>query len=80
MPSIEKQPDRANLVLVPLLVDVVDARREAAPDLKLQAGPLARCELLVRAGPELKVLVDEVQRAASRGGGVVRAEVASAVG
>src|SRR5439155_6902633 len=70
----------AHLVLVPLLVDVVDARREATADLVLKARSLAALELLVRAGAELEVLVDQMQRAARGRRRVVRAEVARAVG
>src|SRR5262249_52410941 len=79
VPAVEKEPYRANLVLVPGLVDVVDAWRETATDLVLKARPLAAGELLVRTSAKLEVLVDKVQRSASGGRRMVRSEVAGAV-
>ncbi len=80
VPAIQEEPHGPHLVLVPSSVHVIDARGEAAADLILQAGTFAARELLVRARAELKVLVDEVQRAACRRGGVIGPEVARAVG
>jgi len=50
VPAIEEEPDGPDLVLVPLLVDVIDAGSEAAANLILQARPLAGRELQVGAG------------------------------
>src|SRR5690606_7449960 len=79
VPAGEEQRDRADLRGVLLAIDVVDARRRAALDLVLEAGPFAARELPIAAASELEVLLDEVQRAPRRGGGVVRPEVARAV-
>ena len=75
----EKEPDRAHLLRVELPVHLVHARRGAALDLELQAGPLAARELAIRAGAELQMPLDEVERAARGRRRVVRAEVARPV-
>src|SRR5450631_478966 len=56
-------------------VDVVHAGRGAALDLILQARPLAAFELAIGTGPKLKMLLDQVQRAACRGRRMVRPDV-----
>ena len=58
-----------------LLLDAADARRRAALDLELQAGPGARREHAVGAGPERKGALQRVERAVDRGGGGEGAEI-----
>ena len=75
---VEEHGDRADLLVVPGLVDLEHARRRAALDLVLEARALPAPHLEVGAGPELEVLVDEVERAARGGRRVIRPEVAQA--
>ena len=80
MAAFEELGDGVDLLGVKAAVDVDDAGGGAALDLVLEARALAARELDVAAGAKLEVLVDEVQRAARRGGRVVGPEVARAVG
>jgi hypothetical protein len=80
VPAVEEQADCADLLRIVRAIHLVHARRWAALDLVLQTRPPSHLELAIGAGAQLKVLFDQVERAARRGRGVVGAEVARFVG
>ena len=79
VPPVEELRDGVDLLIVPGLVHVVDARRRASLDLVLEARASSALHLQVAARAELEVLVHEVQRASRGRRRVVGAEVARAV-
>jgi hypothetical protein len=79
VPAVEKLRHRFHLRGVPPCIDRQDARRGAPFDLVLQARPLPPGKLCIAARTKLEVLVDEMKRAARRGGRVIRAKITRAV-
>ena len=76
----EQEGDPSHLRSVRLGRDGQDAGRGAAPDLVLQTRTRAALELAIRAGAELEVAVDQLERFARAAGRGVGPEVAGAVG